>query len=492
MKKLLFASVALIVAAASAAAQSRHPLESRMVTVRVTSQAWNEYRPWQKDQPRTRTFIGTVMTGNRILMLSDDLGGATLIQVQKYDRPPRVPARVVHCDYQTGMALITVDEPGFFDDLDAVEVAGNAEGEDYFSASWKSGQLSLSACRYAQTRVFNSAMPYFNYAGIYFITDLKGGGWGEPVFSGGKLVGIADAQDDNRARVIPAELIKAYLAATEMPEYPGFAWLGVNYQENKGTAQAAYFGQTGPPAGVLVTGSFPGSSADGHLLPDDILLELDGHAIDPLGDYVHPRYGPLDLRLIVTEGHYAGDVIEAKVLRNREPLTVEIPLKNVPPSAALIPSDRLDTPPPYLVAGGLVFRELDVPYLQAWGKDWIEKIPAYLRILYRMKAEDATPERRRYLILADVFPDEYNLGYHDLSQTIVTRVNGTDVDSIAGMEEAFKKPLNGYHVIEFMPSYEMNKIILDAGTFEAATAAIMEKYQIPSRMRTRGTLQDDG
>jgi hypothetical protein len=40
-------------------------------------------------------------------------------------------------------------------------------------------------------------------------------------------------------------------------------------------------------------------------------------------------------------------------------------------------------------------------------------------------------------------------------------------------------------VIEFFPSYGMSKVILDAETFDSATERIMEKYQIPSRIRVR-------
>lgn len=485
MKKPVFIVITFAISCLCAGGIPRLAMESRMVTVRITSQTWNEYRPWQKDKPRTRTFVGTVISGNRILTISDDLGDATLIQVEKFDRPPRIPARIVHCDHQAGLALLTVDDPGFFDGLQPVEVAENTTGQDYVSATWKSGQLSLSACRWAQTKVFSSAMPYFNYAGIHFITDLQGGGWGEPVFSEGRLVGLSNSQSEGRARVIPAELIRAYLHAVEMPEYPGFAWLGINYQINKGLAQAAYFGQEGPPTGVLIRSCFPGGSADGHLLPEDLLLELDGHPVDSLGDYVHPLYGPLDISLIATDGHYAGDILSATVLRNKEIVQVEIPLKHVPPSSALIPKARLDTPPPYLVAGGFVFRELDVPYLKAWGSNWSAEIPAYLRTLLKLQGESPTPEQQRCLILADVFPDEYNLGYHDMAQNIVKSINGTPVDSIEEMEAAFQHPKDGFHVIEFVPSYGMSKVILDAATFTTATEAIMEKYQIPERLRTR-------
>lgn len=466
-------------------ARPDHPLENQLVTVRVTSQTWNEYRPWQKKKPQTRTFVGTVISGNRILMSADDLPDATLIQVEKYDRPPRVPARVIHCDPQVGLAVITVDEPGFFDELNPVKIAEDASGDDYFCATWMSGQLSLAACRWSKATVFDSSMPYYNYVGIYFISDLSSGGWGEPVFSGNQLIGLGISQRDDRVTVLPAEFVNAYLNAIELETYPGFAWLGINYQINKGLAQAAYTGLKGTPRGILVRSCFPGSSVDGVLEPNDILLELDGHPIDPLGDYIHPKYGTIDMTLIASDNHISGDTIDAVVLRNKEEITISIPLKAVPPSAALIPGNRLNTPPPYLVAGGFVYRELDELYLQAWGKKWKEEIPAYLRILLNMKNETSTPEQRRLIVLTDVFPDEYNLGYHDMSQNIVKTVNGCPIDSIRKMEEAFQHSQNGFHVIEFMPSYGISKVILDASTFESATQSIMEKYQIPTRIRMR-------
>jgi hypothetical protein len=166
-------------------------------------------------------------------------------------------------------------------------------------------------------------------------------------------------------------------------------------------------------------------------------------------------------------------------------MTIEIPLKNMPPSISLIPQVRPNQPPPYLVAGGFIFRELDVPYLQAWGDKWEENIPSYLRCIYKMDGESLLSEKRRLIILTDVFPDEYNLGYHDMAQNIVKAVNGRPVDSIQKMEEAFQHPQNGFHVIEFMQSFDTSKVILDAKTFDSATASIMEKYQIPSRIRVR-------
>ncbi|VGO15245.1 hypothetical protein PDESU_03827 [Pontiella desulfatans] len=483
MKTLLAALTLPMVLSSLAFARPDHPIEHQLVTVRVSYQAWNEYRPWQKAKPLSRTFLGTVVAENRILVPAAYLLDATLIQLEKFDRPPRTPARIVHCDQQVGLAVLTTDEPGFFDDLNPVATADYAEGDNYYCAAWKSSQLNLSSCRWSQVKTFKSSVPYFGYAGITFITDLKSGGRGEPVFSENRMIGMTRSQNKDTITVVPIDLIKAYLKAIDLPEYPGFGRLGVDFQFNQGQAQAAYFGQVGKPTGVRIRGCFPEGSAAGILEKDDILLELDGHAIDSEGDYKHPRYGRMSLNLIATEGHYAGDLLTAKVLRNKQEIELEIPLKNIPPSAALIPFARPDQPPPYLVAGGLVFRELDVPYLKAWGSNWEDQIPATLRILNDLKSEAPSPEQKRLIVLTDVFPDEYNLGYHEMAQNIVKTVNGQPIDSIRKMEEAFQHPQNGFHVIEFMPSYGTCTVILDAATFGQATESIMEKYQIPSRIR---------
>ena len=104
-----------------------------------------------------------------------------------------------------------------------------------------------------------------------------------------------------------------------------------------------------------------------------------------------------------------------------------------------------------------------------------------------MESNNNSGDQRRMIILADVFPDEYNLGYHDMAQNIVQTVNGRPVNSIADLEQAFQHPPGKFHVIEFVASYGMSTVILDAEKFQSATKRIMEKYRIPQRIRLRNT-----
>ena len=60
----------------------------------------------------------------------------------------------------------------------------------------------------------------------------------------------------------------------------------------------------------------------------------------------------------------------------------------------MIPWRRDEGPPPYLVAGGLVFRELDGRYLLTWGNDWRTKASSQLRYFYDLLRQAQTPNRR--------------------------------------------------------------------------------------------------
>jgi len=484
MKRILSLTIVLTATFALSTASGRpgEAGERRLVSVRVAYQSWNEYRPWEKTAPSIRRFPGIVVSTNRILVLAHNLDDATLIQVEKFDRPPRVPARIVHRDSQVDLALIAVDDPGFFDDLTPVKVADSVGDGPFLCEAWKEGQLTKSSCRWSRVVVRSSATPHFHYAGVYFITDLKNGGSGEPIFSGERLVGMVRSQNRNRVISFPAELIRAYLRAAERKNYPGFADLGIAYQFNRGAGQSSWLGLSGGRRGVLVRSCLPGGTADGGLKPGDLLLELDGRAINSRGDYLHPRYGWLDLNLIASDGHYAGDEILAKVLRDGKERTVRLELKNIPPSVDLLPESRLGNPPSYLFAAGFVFRELDMPYLRSWGEDWFERIPARLRI-YAETGHEILPGSKRLIILAGVFPDPYNIGYHDLRQCVVRAVNGRTVSSIAELEEAFNHPSGRFQIIDFVPSFDISHVVLDAGGFDEATRRIMRTYRIPSRIR---------
>ena len=469
---ILVALFALLWAATAAAGPdyTRH-----VVQLHVTYQLHDEYQPWAKTKPAQRRAHAVLVRDGVLVTEAEMVENATLIQVEKHGEPRKVPARVLHLDRHVNLALLTVDDPGFFDDLEPARVA-DAVPQDraYRTVRWKEGQLEEAASRFSRMEVFNLRTYGAQVALLVVNTDLDAGGAVEPVFHRRDLVGLTEWAKEDRAHVIPAEVIRTYLdAALDAGGYPGFGHLGLFWQENRDPGLAAHLGLTGDPRGVIIRQVHHGGSAAPILQPLDVLLSLDGHPIDADGYYEHPRYGRLKYPHILIDGHLAGDVLPLSILRDGQVLDLTL---------TLVPWRAPDTPPPYLVAGGLVFRTLDLDYLQAW-KDWTQKAPRRLVTYWDLQRHAQTPDQRRIVLLTYVLPDPYNIGYHDVNNVAVARVNGHPVDSIADVAAAFDQPIDGFHVIEMMPNGTRHEIVLDAGTFEEATVRILESYGIPEGER---------
>ncbi|MDJ0848336.1 MAG: trypsin-like peptidase domain-containing protein [Myxococcota bacterium] len=485
VRSLALAWLILLLAGSAAA---RPGYQDQVVDLLVTSQRFDERRPWAKRPPRSRMGSALVVEGNRLLTEAEMIRDATLIQVEKHANARRVPARVVHVDHDVDLALLAVDEPGFFDDLEPARVAEAMPTEGVvYSVRWRNRQLEVSGSRVARIEVRKNPYGSIQHTFLLLATDLSGGGWAEPVFRDGSFIGLTTAQEGQYATVIPAEIVAGYLARLQQDEYRGFPSLNPAWQLNLDRALANFLGLEGEPRGVVLRDVPYGSTGCDELRPRDVLLGLAGHDIDALGNYRHPRYGKQRFLHILIEDVQAGDRVPARVLRDGQVLDIEIEARRYPDSSRLIPWHRNDTPPPYVVAGGLVFRELDGSYLRSWGEGWHHDAPPNLVYRYELEKETQTPERRRIVLLSEVLPSSYNVGYHDLGNLALEEINGRPVDSIAGVEEAFRHPENGLHRIRFHPADLRWEVYLDAEGFEEATAKILQDYNVPERIRLRDT-----
>ena len=476
-----FFSFGLPGAAAARPAAARQAFETGIVGLTISAQGWDQDRPWAKGAPQSRVALATVVEGPYLLTSAQMVSDATLIEVEKLGGSMRVPAKVVLVDPEIDLAILGVDAPGFFSDLKPVPIADAMPTEGAVqSVRWRQRQLEVSTSRVSRIEVQVTSLGGLEHPFLLVTTDLKGGGWAEPVFTDGKFIGLTVSQDEQVARILPVDMISGFLAMARGPKpYPGFASLGVRWQINEDPVLTASLRLPGDPRGVLVTGSNWGGSACGVLKPRDLLLSLDGHDIDASGYYRHPRYGLLRFTTITTDRHRAGDVLKAEVWREGKKMMLDVPLKATHTNGDLIPDRVPDNPPPYLIAGGLVLRELDGSYIRSWGDEWRRKAPIRLQLRYWLDSKDQEPGARRIVILSSVLPAAYNLGYHGLSDVAVTEINGRKVDSIAAAEEALKHPEGEFHRLVLEPNGQMAQVILDARTFDDATAEILESYRVP-------------
>lgn len=476
---------ALLFGAVAAQAESRKTNERSVVGLTVTHQQWDEDRPWARRDPDTRRVSGVVIEGPYILTTAQMVADATLIQLEKFGRSSPYAPRAVLIDPEVDLALFAVDDPAFYQDLVPVKLARQTPVDGALrTVRWNGQQLESLVSRVKRFEVQESFFGELEHPFLQVQTDLSGGGWAEPVFDDDRLVGMTVSQTEQRARVIPAEVIATFLERALAPDpYTGFPVLGVKWQVNRDPALAAFLGQTEGPSGVVIRQVPWGTSGCGVLEPQDILLSIDGQAINDEGFYTHPRLGQLRFTNIITEKHRVGDEIPVRVLRDGEPIDLRMTLRAYPNSMQLIPPRRGSEPPPFVIAGGLLFRELDGDYLRSWGNEWSSNAPLQLVTRYYLDRESQRPERRRIVLLAGIFPSSYTVGYLDVRDQSVASINGRVVSSINDVADAFASPIDGRHVVVLEANALRREIVLDAAELDAATGSILEEYRIPLARR---------
>lgn len=453
--------------------------DDRVVQLKVTWQKWERYQPWSKTSPTLRVSQAVVVEGlpgqgPALLTTAQMVEDATHVRVSKQGEPNEFPAQVLLTDREANLALILVDDPAFFRGLRPVKLARKplVQGQ-VVVARWRDNQLETSGGSVARGTSVESMTGSVRYAGVRIQTDISGGGWAEPVFSGDSLVGMATSASNSELIVMPAAFFAAWLdelnRTGQVRPWPGR--LGANFQAIRSQALANWLGLESPQ-GLLISSVAQGSSACGVLRRGDVLLAFDGLPLDGSGNVRDEHYGLLWFGYLLSRYH-EGDTVSLRVLREGSEQLLEVELISYTAASWLVPRDRT-IPPAYLMAGGLIFRELDDSY---GGRS------TELSIVRQLWSQAQTADERRVVVLSDVLADPYNLGYHGFEDLPIATVNGIAVDLVSDVRDALQHPLDGYHVIRLRPNPRLNEIVLDAATLEATTARIAASYGIPEVFR---------
>ena len=78
-----------------------------------------------------------------------------------------------------------------------------------------------------------------------------------------------------------------------------------------------------------------------------------------------------------------------------------------------------------------------------------------------------------------VIPDAINIGYQNLSNAVVLRINDQSINSLIDVSEAFLKPKNKFHRIDFLPGSERMSAVLPEEKLEESNQRIKNNFRIP-------------
>jgi len=98
----------------TSAVEAKQPTNS-VVKVLVTNNRMDYYRPWQSIGVNKTTGSGAIINGNRILTNAHIVSDHTFIQVKKSQDPKKYTASVIAVGHDCDLALLSVDDPSFFE-----------------------------------------------------------------------------------------------------------------------------------------------------------------------------------------------------------------------------------------------------------------------------------------------------------------------------------------------------------------------------------------
>lgn len=454
-------------------------ISDAIVKVYAVSDPPDYLNPWNMMGPSSVTGSGAVIEGNRILTNAHVVSDLTFIQVRRYGDTQRYPARLLAISHQCDLALITVDDPSFFQGIDPLPTGDlPATNQEVLVYGFPMGGDTLSITKGVVSRIEHQ--PYVHSS----ITLLAGqidaainpGNSGGPVIVDGKIVGVVMQgipSSQNIGYMVPAPIIKHFFEDLSDEQLDGFPNLGVymQYMENPDIREK----YTMPVniTGVLVNQVIPGSSADGIIQPGDVILSIDDSPIANDGTVEFRAKERTNLAYIVQK-HQIGDDLNLKILRNGKVQNLSVNLSSSYEKNWLIPYEQYETLPTYYIYGGLVFSPLSINLFNIWGSSWFNNAPKELVAL--LANNIPTVEGEQVIILLRVLPASVNDGYQNYAPWIVKKVNGKEVLNIKELVQAIESNESNSFII--LENNSNQQIVLNREKVKQANPQILATYKI--------------
>ncbi len=474
-----------IVKPAVAVAEEVPARQLSVIRVNVTNQPWEFSKPWGKRAPYTRRAIGAVITGGRVLVTAELVGNANYIEFEAADGGQKSPASIEAVDYECNLALLRADDPAILKDIKPLEITTAAVG-DMLSIWQLENNGNLLITRGPMTTAEVSRYPADDSPFlIYRLTaplQFRDNSFTLPVVNDGKLVGLLMRYNSstNNADIIPAPIIERFLADAAAMPYEGFPRMGMTVAFTRDPQFRKYLGLDGTSGGIFVSDVLAdGSAGKSGLEKGDVILKVDGLAIDQDGNYEDPDYGRIAVSHLFSTRHAVGEKVPFTVFRKGEIKDIPVTLDHRDVSTYVIEPYIVDRAPRFAIVGGFVLQELSRQYLKEWGNDWEKKAPNQFVYLDQMQHELFKGDGpKKIVFVSRVLPTGATVGYEDLGMLIVTKINDVALQSLSDVPAALAKSNDGLHKVEF--DGEPTTIYLDAKAVSEEGEALRKKYRLPT------------
>jgi S1-C subfamily serine protease len=458
-------------------------LKKSVVEIFTVTNRPNYYQPWVLGYQFNASGSGCILPGNRILTNAHVVSDQVFIQVMKAGDTKKYTAKVEYVDHDREVAVLKVKDPDFFMDTIPVQfgdLPAQRDKVDVYGFPIGGDELSTTEGVVSRIEVQNYVHSDRKFLTIQTDAAINPGNSGGPAFKDGKMIGIAfqafsGSEAQNTGYIVPIMIIQQSLKDMRDKVFTGAPDLGFQWQKMESPSLRKYYKMKPAQNGILVTKVAYGSPGWGMIKEQDVVTSIAGIKIANNGTVPFRSDERLNFTYVVSQ-YQMGQTIALEVLRQGEDKKLELQLKPFDP---LVPGPQYDIRPSYYIFGGLVFLPLSANYLALWKGG---TVPSQLGDLYENGM--ASESRKEIVLINEVLPHDINVGYHNLKQAVVAKVNGRPISELKDVVEAFRHPLGDFHVIELdHPSGDGdnfgNWVVLDAKEAEQATREILKSFDIP-------------
>jgi S1-C subfamily serine protease len=440
--------------------------------------------PWRFEPVQRAGGSGFVIKGKRIMTNAHVVSWGRQIIVRRYQDPRPFLAEIEYIGHDCDLAVLTVKDPQFFDNLPALEFGDLPKVRSaVITYGYPAGGEEISYTRGVVSRI---EMEKYAHSGIHgFLsvqTDaaINPGNSGGPVIQEDHVAGVAFQGMPGLQNVgffIPTPVIEHFLKDISDGHYDGFPQAGIRLASLQNPAYRSFLKLPDNDLGARVDSLLPIAATQKLLKPDDVILRIGSLAVASDGTVLYQ--GNRVSAGLGFQFAQSGETVPLQIWREGQTLDLSLPVE-------IYQGDRAAgyqyTPPRYFVYGGLVFTPLSFDYLRKHGGHPSD--PANRDMFYELyyrRNETPAQARTEPVILASVLADTVNANLTVRGHALVDRINGMKIDKLEDAVCAFENCTNPQDVIEFLPNHVFE--CLERKEAVQAKERILKAYAIASDRR---------
>ena len=449
-------------------------VKKALVKVYTSHQLFDYLSPWQYGKSANSTATGFIIDGERIITNAHAVLNSKFLQVRKEGDSKKYKAVVKFTSEEYDLALVEIEDKSFFNGTVPLKLGTLPEIQEKLTVyGYPLGGDKLSTTQGIVSRMEHNTYTLTNRKFLIGQTDaaINSGNSGGPVVSKGKVVGVAFSglnSADNIGYFIPVNILNNFLEDIKDGKYDGAPFLGIDWSELESPSHRRMLGIEDKTGGILIKKVFKNSPFEGVLQKNDVLMKLDNYPIEYDGTVEFRKNEKTDFIYVNQQKKY-GDSLSYEIIRDKKTKTGQVKLNKKDIEYTVVTDVTIETPPSYMVYGGLLFEPLTSNYMAGV----VEKLGSVY------DKEELYKDYKELVVLVRVLPFDVNLGYTDAVNQIIVKVNGEKYKDFKDFAQKVKNVKSGFIVFE---NDNGDEIVLDVKEVEEQREALMQNYNISSDM----------